>query len=311
LIQINLSNSRAFWLKKRPVNIMKRLFPVLTLIVVAFSAAVWAYFSPHRTVSRIKGGMERSDADTLSHDIDFPTLRSNLKDQLNYLTTSQAMGEMKDNPFAALGVMLGQNLVNNILEAYVTPYGLSQILTRKFEFFGDKPQRPQPADKQTLDHLFHSALYGYDSPSRFLVTLGDEKAGRMKLVLTRSGLSWRLTNVLLPADFANSRSYSVTSVEMTRAVKADVQVIKTQLQLYESISGFYPTTEQGLWPLVAQPDTDPRPARWYQLFKDLPKDPWGSDYIYRCPGQKNPNSYDLFSAGPDRKPDTADDEWGG
>jgi general secretion pathway protein G len=94
-------------------------------------------------------------------------------------------------------------------------------------------------------------------------------------------------------------------------VQADVQAIKTQLQLYESMNGFFPTTDQGLQALVSQPQSDPRPTRWYQLFKELPKDPWGHDYIYRDPGLKNPGGYDLYSAGPDRMPDTSDDDWGG
>ena len=102
------------------------------------------------------------------------------------------------------------------------------------------------------------------------------------------------------------------NVEYSRHVRvaADIQGIKTQLGLYESMNGFYPTTEQGLQALVTQPDTDPRPTRWYRLYKEMPKDPWGNEYIYRCPGVKDPQSYDLFSAGPDRKADTEDDDWG-
>src|SRR3989442_11237568 len=66
------------------------------------------------------------------------------------------------------------------------------------------------------------------------------------------------------------------NVEYSRHVLigADIQGINTQLKLYESMNGFLPTTEQGLQALVAQPDTDPRPVRWYQLYKELPKDPW-------------------------------------
>ena len=94
------------------------------------------------------------------------------------------------------------------------------------------------------------------------------------------------------------------------AVRADVQAIGTQLKLYESMNGFTPTTEQGLQALVTQPATEPRPTRWHQLFKSIPKDPWGNNYIYLCPGRKNPTGYDLYSAGKDRKPDTADDNWG-
>jgi general secretion pathway protein G len=94
------------------------------------------------------------------------------------------------------------------------------------------------------------------------------------------------------------------------AVQADLQAISTQLKLYESMNGYLPTTEQGLQALVSQPSTEPRPQRWYQLFKEMPRDPWGNNYIYLSPGRKNPTGYDLYSAGPDRKADTADDDWG-
>ena len=95
------------------------------------------------------------------------------------------------------------------------------------------------------------------------------------------------------------------------AAKTDIRSISTALDLYRLDNFKYPTTDQGLQALVTQPQNDPRPTRWYQLFRELPKDPWGSDYIYRNPGLKNPGGYDLYSAGPDRQPDTADDDWGG
>src|SRR5437899_5130085 len=114
--------------------------------------------------------------------------------------------------------------------------------------------------------------------------------------------------IVIILGVAISKLGNTTAIAKTMRVQADLQAIKTQLQLYESMNGFYPTTEQGLQALVTQPSNDPRPARWFQYFKQVPKDPWGSDYIYRCPGQKG--RYDLFSAGPDRIPDTADDDWG-
>jgi len=103
------------------------------------------------------------------------------------------------------------------------------------------------------------------------------------------------------------------NVEYSRHVRiqSDIQGISTQLKLYESMNGFYPSTEQGLQALVVQPSTDPQPTRWYQLYKEVPKDPWNNTYIYLNPGRKNPSSYDLYSSGQDRKPDTADDDWGG
>jgi general secretion pathway protein G len=104
----------------------------------------------------------------------------------------------------------------------------------------------------------------------------------------------------------------VGNVEVSRHVKvqADLQGYNTQLKLYQSLNGFYPTTEQGLQALVSPPSTDPKPSRWTQLMTDVQKDPWGSPYVYYSPGRKNPNGYDLYSAGPDRTPDTGDDDWG-
>lgn len=95
------------------------------------------------------------------------------------------------------------------------------------------------------------------------------------------------------------------------AVQSDLQSIRTQLTVYESFNGFVPTTEQGLQALVTRPSTDPQPSRWTKLLDSVPKDPWQTPYIYVSPGRKNPAGYDLYSAGPDRKPDTPDDDSGG
>lgn len=102
------------------------------------------------------------------------------------------------------------------------------------------------------------------------------------------------------------------NVEVGRRVRVqgDIQALNTQLRLYQSLNGFYPSTEQGLQALVTPPSTDPKPSRWTQLMTEVPKDPWSTPYIYLSPGRKNANGYDLYSAGPDRTPDTPDDDWG-
>ncbi len=116
--------------------------------------------------------------------------------------------------------------------------------------------------------------------------------------------------IVIILGVAVSKLGNTTGIAKDMRVKADIQSISTQLRLYESVNGFVPTTEQGLQALVTQPSSEPRPTHWYQLFKELPQDPWSNNYIYIAPGRKNPTSYDLYSAGPDRLPDTADDNWG-
>ena len=116
--------------------------------------------------------------------------------------------------------------------------------------------------------------------------------------------------IVILLGLAISKMGNPTGFAKGVAVRADIQSIGTQLMQYEAMNGFYPTTEQGLQALVTQPSSEPRPSRWYPFFKEMPKDPWGNIYIYRCPGIKHPDKYDLYSAGPDRIPDTADDDWG-
>jgi general secretion pathway protein G len=101
--------------------------------------------------------------------------------------------------------------------------------------------------------------------------------------------------LLAAAIYKMSPTLGVAKETRTRA---DIQGIRTMLLSYNGTNGYYPSTDQGLGALV------PR------LMEEVPKDAYGTVYVYRCPGRRNPNSYDLFSAGPDRIPDTADDDWG-
>jgi general secretion pathway protein G len=90
-------------------------------------------------------------------------------------------------------------------------------------------------------------------------------------------------------------------------VNADIESITTQLKMYQAMNGFYPTTEQGLQALVTRPDGDPKPTQWHQLMDQVPLDPWQNPYIYENPGKHNQNSFDLYSAGANRKPGTGTD----
>lgn len=65
--------------------------------------------------------------------------------------------------------------------------------------------------------------------------------------------------------------------------------------------GRYPTTAEGLNALITCP-TDISPKLWKGPYLDsskLLRDPWGHDFVYRCPGIHNTNAYDLYSKGPD------------
>jgi general secretion pathway protein G len=93
-------------------------------------------------------------------------------------------------------------------------------------------------------------------------------------------------------------------------VQGDIQQLRTLLLMYQAGNGFYPSTEQGLKALVLKPESEPRPRNWRQLDQEVKRDPWDKEYYYIYPGKRNPKDYDIFSAGPDRNPDTEEDNIG-
>ncbi len=116
--------------------------------------------------------------------------------------------------------------------------------------------------------------------------------------------------VMIIAVLAGSAIYFMgdnLGVAQRTRIDADLKSIKTQLMVYQAGNGFPPTTEQGLKALTIKPDSLPKPRSWQKLMESVPLDPYGNEYQYASPGVHNPDSYDLFSAGKDRKPGTADD----
>lgn len=84
--------------------------------------------------------------------------------------------------------------------------------------------------------------------------------------------------------------------------KTDMQTIESALILYKVQNGFYPTTEQGLKALVEKPTSKPVPRNYpqggYLKQDNVPTDPWGNPYIYRCPGEDG-RPYEIISLGGD------------
>ena len=89
----------------------------------------------------------------------------------------------------------------------------------------------------------------------------------------------------------------------------DFAFLTTVLDIYRLNADRYPTTEQGLAALVSRPTTDPQPKMWTRLSDQVPLDPWGRDYRYRCESdpQTKIETIVFWSVGRDGKDGTADD----
>ncbi len=89
------------------------------------------------------------------------------------------------------------------------------------------------------------------------------------------------------------------------ATKATLRNIENALDRYEQHNDAYPATDLGLDALVTAPTDKPNWKGPY--LKTAPKDAWNNPFSYRCPGEKNTKTFDLWSGGPDGQQGGGDD----
>jgi len=89
--------------------------------------------------------------------------------------------------------------------------------------------------------------------------------------------------------------------------KSKLQRINSALTVYRHRAGHYPSESQGVMALVEKPTSAPEPRNWEQTFKNLPKDGWDREFVYKYPGSKDPNSPEAISKGKDGELGTDDD----
>ncbi len=82
------------------------------------------------------------------------------------------------------------------------------------------------------------------------------------------------------------------------AAKAQIELLGQALDQFRLDVGRYPTTQEGLNALAANPGVE----KWEgpYLKKGLPADPWDRPYQYQSPGTHG--EYDLWSLGRDGQP---------
>jgi general secretion pathway protein G len=90
------------------------------------------------------------------------------------------------------------------------------------------------------------------------------------------------------------------------AAGTDISNISAALQNFSLDCGRFPTTAEGLQALMVQPAGL---SGWKgpYLEKGVPIDAFGNPYVYRCPGEHNKSTFDLWSFGPDGNEGGGDD----
>lgn len=109
----------------------------------------------------------------------------------------------------------------------------------------------------------------------------------------------------LLAGFVAPRYFAQVGKSQVKVAKAQIDAFDKALDQFRIDVGRYPTTEEGLQALRAQPGGEAKWAGPY-LKKDVPNDPWGRPYVYQQPGTHG--DFDLISYGKDGRPGGAGED---
>jgi hypothetical protein len=175
---------------------MKRAFLLIVILLfVLFAGSIW--LSPYFTMVDIRDAVSDKDAEKLRDKVEFPTVRQNFKAQLNGAIFKKAAPDLKDKPFSAMGKMIGSKMVDLLTDAIVTPEAAIAFIhnSDKFQEFKDQ----SAGFLGDAIAIWQKGRSRYDSFSTFSYWPPIEDA-EIRLVFSRSGLGWKLTNVGLPAD---------------------------------------------------------------------------------------------------------------
>ncbi len=94
----------------------------------------------------------------------------------------------------------------------------------------------------------------------------------------------------------------ILSTSKEKIATQSIERIEGILDIYRLDVGSYPSTDQGLEALIRRPAGV---ANWngpYIKGDQVPLDPWGHPFQYRCPSQRPGHDYDLLSLGPSGEP---------
>ena len=98
------------------------------------------------------------------------------------------------------------------------------------------------------------------------------------------------------AGLVGPRLFGRVGQSRQAAARVQIELLGAALDQFKLDVGRYPNSQEGLQALQQSPGNAPGWEGPY-LKKDIPRDPWGSPYQYKAPGEHG--EYDLSSLGSD------------
>ena len=196
-------------------NVKKK--QILGLAAAGTGVLLGAYYaaSPWLTVNKLKQAFEKKDTRQIEKIVDFPELREDFKEVAKATVMKNAAKELEGNPFAALGMMMANALIDPLIDSVISPAGLQALLST-----GEMSVQPSDvlnennswSSKESTTEEFKSSpdlsvKMNYTDLNEFKIELSNKKviAEPISLFMEREGFAdWKVTGIDIPQSILNS-----------------------------------------------------------------------------------------------------------
>jgi general secretion pathway protein G len=266
---------------------------VLAVVILAgiFRGCYW--FSLVASLNGLEAGVRERDVVKLEKYVDWPRVREQVRSDLHAFVMAQVFKDAKTGEEGGLSSSIGTLLavavapavIDRVVDGFVTPQSLVRLLT-------ERPPSEQPdltfVREGFTDLDEYTLLLGASAPAR----------PRIRAILRRDGITWRVVRVVFPPGEALRQLGSAKE----KTAHQSIERLAGVLDIYKQDVGTYPTTEQGLLALVERPSGVTHWNGPYLKGDKVPEDPWRRPFVYHNPSQRPGHEYDLYSRGPTGQP---------
>ena len=173
---------------------MKNKFITL-FIFLSILFLIFLSLGPFFTLYSIKQSVDEKDSIKLSNNINFPTLRLNIKDQLSNELSKKV--KLESGIFNILAEGFASKLVDETVDVLLTPENLFRLIN------GEEPSSILRGEKVSFNEnnsyeILESINYKFESHKKFSVFVQGKNKKVIQLILRRSGFQWQLSNITIP-----------------------------------------------------------------------------------------------------------------
>jgi hypothetical protein len=181
------------------ITTLGKFFMNKKVLAVILLIAVYFYASPYITLHNMKNAVEANDSNKVSTYINFPSVRQNLKDQVNAYIMKKMSTSNRTDGMEQLSSMFAMSMVEKIVDLAITPEGITLMMQ------GKKPNTGfnTPSHTSTSNTANSVETYStrYLSFNQFEVNIKAQgKPETISIVLERDGLSWKVVKINIPMD---------------------------------------------------------------------------------------------------------------